>query len=230
MLGPLLIALFVACPDTTEKPPEGTPAEAPPAMGDVGAPGAPGAPGTPGTPGGPGTPPEGGARPTSPSFQVAAGEGVKVSGTVTYGGAAATGKVKIDFLRHAEGAQFPELLHSVTLAGPGAFEVEAPKDAGKLMVVAFMDANDNGPDPAEPRAPAQEIVVGTAPVTGLTLALTENPDAGDKGKPPITEPAAAPGAGGPQPIGTPGTPQPLGAPPAPAGGAAAPQPLGGSGK
>ncbi|MFN7143912.1 MAG: hypothetical protein ACK4YP_09065 [Myxococcota bacterium] len=197
-LLPVLLVL-AGCPDPTASP-EG-------AGGSAGAPGA-GAP-PPGEAGPPGA--QGGSRPTPQGFQVTAGEGVKLSGTVSYAGTK-TGPVTVDFLRQAQGGTFPELVHSVTLPAPGPFEVEAPKDAGDIAIVAFIDSNGNGPDPGEPAGRVKDMVkVGAEPVTGLEIALSDAPDLGD---------LAPGGAGGatPPPGGAEGTPPVQGTPgEAPAG-------------
>jgi hypothetical protein len=236
MLARLLPVLLVlgGCPDPTAAPEGGGMSDKPMGGGAPGGdPGQAGGPGQGGPPGGPGG--EGGAgaaggpggRPTAPGFKVTAGEGVKLSGVITYAGSK-TGTVRIDFLQQSAQANFPDLVHSIELAAAGPWEVEAPKDGGEYWVVSFLDANGNGPDPGEPAARVKDLVkVGTTPITGLDLVLSDNPELGDLkpgGKDGETAPGApggppgaggAPGAGGvPGGEMKPGELPPGGAPPA----------------
>ena len=231
-----LLLLLAGCPDpaatdpSTAQPgqPNGQPAD--PNAQPNGQPGDPNAqPGGPPTdpnaqPGGPPTDPNGGgapgsgppagSRPAPTGFTLTPGEGVKLSGTVTYSGSA-KGTIRVDFLRNPEGSPYPELMHSVELTEPGPWEVEVPKNFGALMIVGFIDADNNGPSPGEPSASNREpMSVGAQPVKGIELALSDQPAMGGKGPTP-------PGEGGMPPEGAPGAP-PAGAPPAGAvpGGAA----------
>ncbi len=216
MRAPLLAILLVlaGCPDPTATPEGGGMTEGPMGGGAPGGPGAEGGQpgGGAGAPGGEGgAPPPGGGRPIAPGFQVTPGEGVKLTGSVAYAGTQ-TGTIKLDFLRNTNGGAMPDLVHSITLTAPGVWEVEAPKDAGEFWVVAFLDGNDNGPSMGEPAGRVKDAVkVGTAPVTGLDITLSDEPDLGD----------LKPG-GGDGGAGKPGDPPPGGAPPggAPPGGAA----------
>lgn len=207
----LPLFLLVACPDPTQSGGNaggGAPIPAgAPMPGGVPGGGMPGAGGGPGGAGG-----GAGLRPTS-SFDVEAGQGVKVAGTVSYEGTK-TGQYRVDFLRQNPGS-FPELLHSLTLEKPGAWEVEAPKNAGEVAVVGFLDADGNGPSDGEPAGlldPALKIA--DQPIAGVNLVLTDNPDLKDL-KPPG---AGKSGAGAPGVLPTGGTePPPGGAPPPPGG-------------
>lgn len=229
MLARLLPVLLIlgGCPDPTAAPEGGGMSDKPMGGGAPGEPGQPGGPGQGGPPGGPGGPgAEGGAaggpsgRPTAPGFKVTAGEGVKLSGVISYAGSK-TGTIRIDFLQQSAQANFPDLVHSIELAAPGPWEVEAPKDGGEFWVVAFLDANGNGPDPGEPAARVKDLVkVGSTPITGLDLTLSDNPELGDLkpgGKDGEGAPGGVPGgAPGGVPGGAPGELKPG---EAPAGGA-----------
>ncbi|MFZ5478112.1 MAG: hypothetical protein ACOZNI_15195 [Myxococcota bacterium] len=210
-----LLLLLSACPDPTATPegasPTGQPTDGAPPAGGPGAPGEGGPAGPP-----TGAPPPGvmAGRPTPTGLKAEPGQGIKIQGEVVYTGTK-TGTLRVDFLRQAADAPFPELAESLTLEKPGPFEIEAPKDAGDFWVVAYLDSGDNGPDPGEPagRLPEQ-LKIGSEPVAPLTLTLEDNPDLGklkpiSDGTPPA---GAPPGAGAPPP----------GAPPA--GGAGAPPP------
>jgi hypothetical protein len=200
-----LMLIFAGCPDPTAGPEGGGMSDKP--MG--GGPGGPGGEGGQQGPGqGMGTPPPGGeggaggggSRPAPAGFQVTPGQGVKLSGTIKYAGTK-TGTVRVDILRQEGDGKFPQLVHSINLTAPGPWEVEAPKDAGDFMIVAFLDANDNGPEPTEPAARLKESVkIGSTPITGLDLELSDTPDLGD----------LKPGGEGGPPAGA----QPIGAPPA----------------
>lgn len=158
-------------------------------------------------------------------FQVKSGQGIKISGVVTYDGAR-KGVIRIDFLRQpAEKEGLPELLHTLSLDSPQAFDVEAPKDLGEIGVVAFIDSNENGPSEGEP-VWMEKVTVGSTPVTDLKFALSDDklapvgpggpppgngPSGAAPGSPPPTDapPEGAPTPGGPGP----GAPAPDGAAP-----------------
>jgi hypothetical protein len=149
---------------------------------------------------------------------VPTGQGVKLSGKVTFDGSA-KGVLKIDFLRNPEGSPFPELLHSLQLSGPGDWSVEAPKDIGEISIVAFIDADENGPTPGEPMALYKDqLKIEKADIADINLELSTTPDMGmfaprngggaGQGTPPEGAPsgpgATPPGEGG-APPGAPGT-------------------------
>jgi len=215
---PLLLA---ACPDPAQNkdkagpmpggmPPEvGMPAGTPPGAGGEMGPGA--APG--GAPAG--------MRPNA-RFDVEAGQGVKISGTLTYAGSA-TGTLRLDVLRTGT-SQFPELVHTAVIDKPGPFEIEAPKAYGDVRIMSFIDTSDNGPSPGEPAGGWEPVItIGSEPVTGIDIVLADRPDLKDLA-PPGPEKMGAPGsAPAPGQTGGPAvTPTPAGeaAPPAdPAAGA-----------
>lgn len=179
-----------------------------------------------------GAPPGGGAsgpvHPGATSFQVAPGNGVKVSGVVRYTGTK-TGTLRLDFLRSAAApGRFPELLHSMTMDKPGPFEIEAPKNTGLVGIVAYLDVDGNGPSVGEAAGTptAGEVDIKDAAVLGIDIELKDEANLG-KYMPPtagMSGGGAAPGgaAGGPPGAGG------AGGPPG-AGGAGGPPP-GGPGK
>lgn len=161
-----------------------------------GTPGAPpGAPGTPpggpdappadpsaaplpppagGTPPGPGAPPVPVAKHPDKEFNVEAGKGVKVSGSVIYSGSQ-KGTVRVDFLRQEDKLGFPEIVGSLTLKAPGPFDIDVPQNLGKVRVVAYIDADGNGPSEGEAmgRAPKDTYDIEATPITGIDITLSD---------------------------------------------------------
>lgn len=160
----LFLLMLQACPDPTTASdlghgPGGGPASGSPTPG-----------GTTGQPLGP--PPEPG------SFQVEAGTGVTISGTLAYEGSQ-TGVFRIDFLSK-EGEAPPTLAHMLELEGPGPFSVEAPPGTGSLYIVGFVDVKGDGPSASDPAGMlAEPIVIDSSPVADLVLTLSDAPDLGD---------------------------------------------------
>lgn len=191
----VLVSLFVlvGCPDPSPMPLEGDAAPGAAAPGPAGA-GAPAA-----------------QDPNASQWSVAAGEGAALDGTFTYSGAVA-GRLRIDFQR-VEGSQPPQLLHTMEIKALGPWTVEAPKGAGAVRVMAFIDTSGDGPTKGDPGAIA-DITVGDAPVTGIALELKDDFDpsggaanggggaAGSAAPPPgDAAPAAAPAGAAAAPAG-----------------------------
>ena len=156
-------------------------------------------------------------------FDVAPGEGVKLSGTIAYSGTK-TGAVHVDFLRAPENSSYPELLHSISIEALGPWEVEAPKGTGKVGIVAYVDIAGDGPNDGDPAARVPGLVdVGQEAILGLDVTLSDTPDLGEFTPGKGDGGGPAPGAGGPGAGGPPGEAPPSGdaAPPgegAPGGG------------
>ncbi len=112
-----------------------------------------------------------GGRLNPTGFQVSAGDGVTMSGSISYDGTA-SGVLRLDFLKQPEGQTLPQLLHTMALDAPGPWKVDVPKDLGSVNIVAYLDANENGPNEGEPSATATNIEVGGDPITGIDLELT----------------------------------------------------------
>lgn len=208
-----LVAALAGCPDPTATT-DGT-------ATNQQAPGTPGAPPPSGEGGTANPAPAGAGRPTPPGFGVKAGEGVKLSGKVEYSGSK-TGTIHVDFLKPPVNGALPELLDSLELKELGAWEIEAPKNAGDLAIVAYIDSAGDGPSDGDPAARVTGVVtVKDAAVGSLDLTLSDSPDLGDlkPGQPGALPNAAPPpkdpGAAAP----TPATP-PTGAPGVPGEGAA----------
>lgn len=189
LLLPCLL-LLAGCPDPSASRGAGAPKDAPP-----GGPGGPGGPGAGGSGGGSSGP----VHPGQTSFKVEPGQGVKLSGTIAYAGTK-TGTLRLDILRNpGTPGTFPELLYSATLDKAGPWEVEAPKNTGAVGIVAYLDADGNGPSQGEPAAEVA-AEVKDAPLPALDLTLSDSAELGAF-KPPT---ALAGGQGGP------GTPPPGG--------------------
>ena len=195
------LSLLVGCPDPTPMPIEGDAA--------------------PGTGAGAAGPAGGGAPaaqdPNASQWSVAAGEGVALDGTFAYTGAV-SGRLRIDFQR-VEGSQPPQLLHTMEIKALGPWSVEAPKGAGAVRVMAFIDTSGDGPTKGDPGAIA-DITVGDGAVSGITLELKDDFDpsggaaSGGGGGAPAA--GAAP-AGGGAPAEAPAAGEAAPATPAPAG-------------
>jgi hypothetical protein len=161
-ISALLMLTLQGCPDPTTASELG--------HGPAGAPGSSGGASTPGMPLGP--------PPAPGSFQVEAGTGVTISGTLSYEGSQ-TGVFRIDFLQK-EGDAPPTLAHMLELDEPGPFSVEAPQGTGSLYVVGFVDVEGDGPSASDPAGMLEApILVESSPVADLVLTLTDAPDLGN---------------------------------------------------
>ncbi len=124
-----------------------------------------------------------------PGFEVEEGQGVILSGTVSYEGDS-TGTVRVDFLRPPGKGQLPGAVHTLALDAPGDWTVEAPKDFGELIIVSFIDVNNDGPSRGEPKVVLDPpMKVEGEPVTGIELTIQDDwdekhpPPAGRAGQP-----------------------------------------------
>lgn len=159
--------------------------------------------------GGPAPSSPGATRPNDARFKVAKDEGVELSGTFEYSGDK-TGQLRLDFLTMEDG-QPPRLVHTKELTKKGPWSVRVPKDYGNLYVVAFIDQAGDGPGGDDPAAVTEAVSVGAEDVTGVTLALSDDPDLGlfTPGGAPNSPPPGEPAPGEPAP----GEPAPDGPPP-----------------
>ncbi len=111
------------------------------------------------------------------SFSAGAEDGVAVEGTLAYSGEK-SGKIRLDFLVVKEN-QAPQLVHTLQLDEFGRWSVTAPRDFGELYVVGFLDQTGNGPSPDDPADSTKTpILVGTEPLSGIDLVLSDDPDLG----------------------------------------------------
>jgi hypothetical protein len=127
------------------------------------------------SPGGAG---DGSTAPNSARFDVASGEGVKISGTITYSGPA-TGRMQLDFLQVPDGGA-PQLVNSQQLKGPGKWSSQVPKDFGPLHIVAFIDKDGDGPSLTDPAGrTADPLVISAEDIADVVIVLTDEPDLGN---------------------------------------------------
>lgn len=218
----LLSLLLTACPEappTTDAPMPNNPPQAgadgtmpppPPQDGAAGG-GAPGA--------GPAT---------MPSLTVEPGTGVKLSGEFKYSGTA-QGKNRVDFFQVGADGR-PMILHAMTIDKAGPWEIELPKALGKINLLAFIDAEGNGPQLAEPSVLLKDVDVEQAPISGLTLTLADGAanefatDSTTMLNPTVTNPPPNPGSEGPPGAGATGVPVPADGAPIEGAAPAAPVP------
>lgn len=155
---------------------------------------------------------EGGGEPESPPHSVDAsvtpGEGVVLSGTISYPGEQ-TGKIRLDVLK-VEGNTPPMLAKTLELPSFGEWAIELPKDFGVVRVVGFLDQTGDGPTADDPAmAIPGGVEVGGESIENIELVLADEPDLGDLtpgGPPPEGSemPMDEPIVGGP---GDPGGPE-----------------------
>ncbi len=168
----------------------------------------------------------GGGAVVMPKFEVAPGTGAKLSGTFVYEGAA-KGTYRVDFFNIGPDGR-PRVLHAMTLDKPGPWELEAPKGLGKINVLAFVDAQGNGPQLVEPSALLKDVDVEADAIPALDLTLvdgaadefaTDSPTMLNP-EPPLSAPPSdgAPPSGPPPPtdqLPPPDPPPPANLPPSP---------------
>ncbi len=186
-----LLLLLSACPSEA---PEGVGAAPAAPAGDAPPAGDPGA----------ASPVPGGVPvgPTFPTLTVTPGEGVKISGTAEYAEGAGGGTVRLDVLKKSDSGPMASLVHSTTLTGLGAFEVELPKNYGTVQVAVFVDSTGDGPSPGEPMGASAWLDVVDAPISGVTLNLAKlDPSAGPGAPPAGTDAPPAGTAPGAPPAG-----------------------------
>ncbi|MFH1469341.1 MAG: hypothetical protein ABIO70_33460 [Pseudomonadota bacterium] len=161
----LFTLLLAACPDPTNAPPAAqlSPGDAVSGAGGTDASGQPitGAPGPA----------------TTTDAKVEPGEGVVISGAVAYDGTK-TGRIRLDVLA-VQASGPPMLAKTLELPAFGDWSVELPKEFGAVRVVGFLDQTGDGPTPDDPAAAVLEpLQIGTEPIEGVTLTLTDDPDLG----------------------------------------------------
>ena len=159
-----MVALLSGCPDPN---PTGQFSSAP-AAGGAAATGA----------GGAGRSGDGSTAPNSARFSVPEGEGVKISGTITYEGSV-TGRMQLDFLKVPDGSA-PQLVNSQQLKSSGNWSARVPKDFGPVHIVAFIDKEGDGPSLDDPAGRTTDpLVIASEDIADVTIALSDTPDLGN---------------------------------------------------
>ncbi len=187
----LLSILLIGCP---EPPPDVvTPGQAPTAGGGgtaVAAAAGDGvaSPDDPATAGGR-IPP--GMRIEPPGFGLEEGEGVKLSGSLSYEGEV-DGELRVEILQAGGEGAGPQLLHAITLDALGPWSVIAPAGLGEVTVVAYLDRDHNGPSPDEPAGLLESAVdVADIDIAGLDMTLADSGPEGMEGLEDKVPPAGA---------------------------------------
>jgi hypothetical protein len=112
-----------------------------------------------------------GMRIEPPGFGLEPGEGVKLSGTVSYPGEL-DGQLRVEILKEGDEEGAPSLLHAVNLEAIGPWSVVAPRKLGKVSIMAYIDYDQNGPDSYEPQGEVPGgVKVGKEDLSGLDIAL-----------------------------------------------------------
>lgn len=156
----------------------------------------------------PDTPPDiGASQPNDARWSVKTGEGIKLSGSFEYAGEK-TGSKRLDFQKVTDGLGAPALAHTLEVRGGSEWAVEAPKNAGTIQIVAFIDADNNGPSDGDPGFLSETITIGEEDITEVVLTLTDDFDMG------VLRPGG--GGGGIRPVS--GDPTATSGPPTPEGG------------
>jgi len=195
-LIPLALLLLSGCPDPTNAPAADL---TEPGVGEDGAAGSTGEG-------------DGSGAMHTVDATVTPGEGVVVSGTISYEGDK-TGRIRIDVLT-ARGNNPHMLAKTLELPALGDWSIELPKDFGTVNVVGFLDQTGDGPTPDDPAmALGAPIEVGAEAIESLALVLSDEPDLGSLtpgGPPPVADGTVAPDGQGSSPeapiVGGPGDP------------------------
>ena len=120
-----------------------------------------------------GAPPSYG-RITPPGFILREGEGVKLSGTIAYMGqtdpiGTLTLEVAVD---PGQGKPTTGPLHVQELEGPGEWSLLVPEDLGPVQLLAYFDADMNGPGEDEYQGHyGSPLTVAKAAITGLDISI-----------------------------------------------------------
>jgi len=146
---------------------------------------------------------QGERRSQPPGFEVAEGEGVLLSGSVSYQGQV-QGKLRVDFLREGGSNEIPAALHTLSLDAPGPWSVEVPEGFGPIGIVAFIDTDQDGPSRNEPKVVLSgTLQVESEPISGIELLIEDDwdrgrPQTGQRPAPPSLRGSTAPPPASPQ--------------------------------
>jgi hypothetical protein len=158
----LLLGLGCSGPESAATPPGSAEAD-PPTQVQGGAPAVDGA-----------TPPSHG-RITAPSSALGDDEGIELSGTMAYlDDPPLVGTVRLEVMTTGDDGE-ATLLVVEDLEGLGPWSVRVPEDLGPVNLLAYVDAEMNGPNPGEPSSNLIEpITVAKADISGIELVLSAN--------------------------------------------------------
>jgi hypothetical protein len=108
-----------------------------------------------------------------------AGETVHLTGRVDYEGEAA-GDLLIDVLT-VPGETPPTAVYHLVCGGPGELEAELPRGLGEVMLVAYLDLTQDGPDVSDPAGLLKDgpVTVGTQDLEGLVIEIGSTAITGD---------------------------------------------------
>ena len=107
-------------------------------------------------------------------FDVEEGEGVTLSGSVSYAGEQ-EGSLLFQVLTSREEGPFLE--HSQDLDQEGPFSIEAPKMLGEANLVVFLDLTGDGASASDP-AGMQVVEIGLSDVDGIEVEVVDDADLG----------------------------------------------------
>ncbi len=108
-----------------------------------------------------------------PGFILDEDEGIELSGVIDYiDEAEPVGTLRLEIASVTEEGE-ATLLMVQDLGELGPWKVRVPQDIGPINIVAYFDADMNGPSPGEPACTTRDpIIVGREDVTCLYLDLT----------------------------------------------------------
>jgi hypothetical protein len=113
---------------------------------------------------------------TPPGFVLDEGEGVTLSGTIRFVGAAEPVGTLMMEINVDPGADNPAAgpIHVQELEGLGDWAVQVPEDLGPIMIIAYFDADMNGPNPEEPKGHYDPpLSVGSEDIPGIDFMVTD---------------------------------------------------------
>ena len=100
---------------------------------------------------------------------------VKIKGSLTYRGSA-EGPMLVDIMK--AGAEKPTVLYNLALDKAGAFETTAPLDLGEVIIVAYLDKDENGPSKGDPAGKSRVFTLGSDTISDINIILRDGVDLG----------------------------------------------------
>lgn len=124
---------------------------------------------------------------TPPGFVLDEGEGVTLSGSIRFVGAAEpVGTLMLEIsVDPGEGAETTGPIHVQELEGLGEWSAQVPEDLGPIRLIAYFDADMNGPGPDEPQGHYDPpLSVGSEDIPGIDFMVTDQAQPEDPSAPP----------------------------------------------